>query len=443
MEGLKLDDLCFLVAEDHEFQRSALVTTLQSLGARTIHQAEDGYSALKILEGAKRVVDIVISDLDMPGMDGMEFVRRLGESGAGISIILASALDRRLLGSIATMAEAYGIRLLGVVEKPLTPEKLKPLLRRHRRHATAPRRRPDPVFALPEILEGLKNDEFEPFLQPKVALTTGEVHGVEALARWRHPKHGVVEPSAFIGVLESGCAINELMWVMLKKTASLCRSWRANGLDITAAVNVSVKSLSDVTMADRVTELVRGQDLEPRHMILEVTESAATSDVGAALENLARLRMKGFGLSIDDYGTGYASMQQLARIAFTELKIDQSFVMKAAEQGSARVILESSINVARELNIISVAEGVETLADFELLRSLRCLMVQGYFIAQPMEASALPAWVEEWKLGLSAPLLLQHGQQRPPPRPGQALEIVLAHARDGEGVGPGTADRRS
>jgi EAL domain-containing protein (putative c-di-GMP-specific phosphodiesterase class I) len=128
-----------------------------------------------------------------------------------------------------------------------------------------------------------------------------------------------------------------------------------------------------------------------------VTESAATTDVGVALENLARLRMKGFGLSIDDYGTGYSSMRQLTRIAFSELKVDQSFVMNATRENSARVILESSLKLAKKLRITSVAEGVETSADFQLLRRLHCDVAQGFFIARPMEASAYLDWVRDWK----------------------------------------------
>jgi EAL domain-containing protein (putative c-di-GMP-specific phosphodiesterase class I) len=123
-----------------------------------------------------------------------------------------------------------------------------------------------------------------------------------------------------------------------------------------------------------------------------VTESATTTKIGRALENLSRLRMKGFGLSIDDYGTGYSSMQQLIRVAFTELKIDRSFVANAATQRSARVILESSLEMARKLNISSVAEGVETQQDWDLLGQLGCELAQGYFIARPMPAQKLLQW---------------------------------------------------
>lgn len=132
-------------------------------------------------------------------------------------------------------------------------------------------------------------------------------------------------------------------------------------------------------------------------MILEITETAAMTDVGRCLENLARLRVKGFGLSIDDYGTGYSSMQQLARILFTELKLDQSFVTDCATNAQHRAIIESSLDMARRLKLKSVAEGVETLADWSLLKELGCGLAQGYFIAKPMPAGDLMGWAGGWR----------------------------------------------
>lgn len=394
---MSLDNLSFLVAEDHEFQRNMLVGMLRNVGAKTIHQATDGHSALNVLKDPACSVDIVISDLEMPGMDGMEFIRNLGETGARVSIILASALERKLLASIETMSEAYGINLLGVIEKPLTPGKLMPLIMRHKPAQTKPARPAGPTFSLEEIAAGLKNNEFEPFFQPKIDMATGQVKGAEALARWRHPQHGIVAPYAFIQTLEDNGKIEELTAVMVREAVAFCATWRDAGIEGTVSVNLSVKSLGDVRLADRLTKFVRAQSLDPRHVVMEVTESAVTSEVAHTLENLARLRMKGFGLSIDDYGTGYSSMQQLSRIAFTELKIDQSFVANATTKKSARVMLESSIEMARKLNISAVAEGVESQADWDMLRGLHCDVAQGYFIARPMEAGAYMDWVRSWR----------------------------------------------
>jgi EAL domain-containing protein (putative c-di-GMP-specific phosphodiesterase class I) len=397
--GMQIANLCFLVVEDHDFQRRTLVKMIASLGAKDIREASDGRAALKIVQRGAHQIDVIISDLNMPGMDGMEFIRHLGESRVPVSVILASALERNLIDSVETMSEAYGVKLLGIVEKPLSLEKLKLLIGQHKpaQAKLESSKAAGPAFTVDEIMTGLRADEFEPFFQPKVEMANRKIKGAEALARWRHPHQGIVAPYAFIQLLEDNGMIDELMWVMLRKAAAACSVWCAAGLEATVSINLSLKSLSDVQLADRVTDLVRSQNLEPHHVVLEVTESAATTDVGRALENLARLRMKGFGLSIDDYGTGYSSMQQLTRIAFTELKIDQSFVANATKQESARVILQSSLDMAKKLGITAVAEGVETEADWELLRQLDCHVAQGYYIASPMEEKAFLGWTQAWK----------------------------------------------
>ena len=390
-----LRGLSVLAVEDHAFQRTALLAMLNALGAKHVSMAVDGASALALLAASSVDPDILISDVDMPGMDGMEFVRHLGASKRRVPVILASALETSLLASVATMTREYGVNIIGVIEKPITAAKLAAVLKRHTANV-ASRKRTGPgvyAFSLAEIEAGLGNDEFEPYFQPKVDLRTGALRGAEALARWRHPVDGIVAPIAFIGPLEASDMIDELTWIILRKSAAFCRGLRAaSGMDLSVSVNLSIKSLADVHLAERVTAVVRRQGLDPRHVVLEVTESATTTEVGHVLENLSRLRMKGFGLSIDDYGTGYSSMQQLTRIAFTELKVDRSFVAHAPRHASARVILESSLDMARKLNITSVAEGIESQDDWDLLRGLGCEVGQGYFIARPMEASAFQRW---------------------------------------------------
>ena len=393
---MKPSELSFLVVEDHEFQRETLIHMLRRLDAKTVHSAADGQEAFDLLVTHRTPVDIIISDLDMPGMDGLEFMRRAGEAGYRSSVILVSGLDRAVLSAAEAMTKAYGIRLLGAISKPLTSTSLETLLTLHEAPEAQlkPRFTQRASYALDEIIEGLEQNQFEPFFQPKVDLATRRVIGAEALARWRHPKEGVVPPAAFVKILEDSGKIDELMWVMLNKAIAFCSSLNASGMASSIAVNLSLKSLNNVDLASRITEIARGQGLEPEKVCLEITESAATTNMGAALENLARLRMKGFGLSIDDFGTGYSSMQQLTRIPFTELKIDRSFVASSATHEPARVLLSSSLQIARQLNIKAVAEGVETQQNWDLLLELGCDHAQGYFIAKPMDGKAYLNWVE-------------------------------------------------
>lgn len=395
---MPIEDLHLLVAEDHEFQRKTLVRMLTSMGAKKVSEAADGKIALSIF--TTRVappIDIIISDLEMPGMDGMEFMRHLGAADIPVSVIISSALDSSLVSSVEAMTKAYGVTLLGAIPKPVTPEKLRVLIDKYKppQRKAAPRPAAPPM-PLEEIRRGLHAKEFEPFFQPKVSLVDGSVVGAEALARWRHPEKGVLAPYAFITLMENNGLIDQLTWTILEKSAALCREWRDTGLQATVSVNLSLASLSDPGLAERITARVAAQKLEPKDMVLEITESAAMTDLAKALENLTRLRMKGFTLSIDDYGTGYSSMQQLSRIPFSELKIDQSFVYGALEKESAKVILSSSLDMAKNLKLKSVAEGVETRAHWNLLRSLKCDVAQGYFVAKPMEAKAFRDWVLQW-----------------------------------------------
>jgi EAL domain-containing protein (putative c-di-GMP-specific phosphodiesterase class I) len=401
-----LSELKFLAVEDHEFQRGMLLKMLARLGATQVSTAADGYAALEIVMAPGAAIDIIISDLDMPGMDGLEFMRHVGEARIPVAIILASALESVLLDSVETMTRAYGVKILGVIQKPITPEKLAALIKLHLPAPANPNlTQTDALsFTVEEIVQGIRNDEFEPFFQPKVELASGRIKGAEALARWRHPQKGIVAPYAFVGPLEEHNLIDKLTWLMLSKAVDFCCEWRTeSGLDVSVSINVSAKSLADVNFAERVIELVKCKSHDCRNIILEVTESAATTDIGHSLENLSRLRMKGFGLSIDDYGTGYSSLQQLARIAFTEIKIDQSFIRSAATKQAARTILESSIDMAKKLGIVTVAEGIETEKDWDLLRELGCDLAQGYLIAKPLESSEFLAWARDrpgidWRL---------------------------------------------
>jgi EAL domain-containing protein (putative c-di-GMP-specific phosphodiesterase class I) len=401
-----LSELKFLAVEDHEFQRGMLLKMLARLGATQVSTAADGYAALEIVMAPGAAIDIIISDLDMPGMDGLEFMRHVGEARIPVAIILASALESVLLDSVETMTRAYGVKILGVIQKPITPEKLAALIKLHLPAPANPNLTQGDAlsFTVEEIVQGIRNDEFEPFFQPKVELANGRIRGAEALARWRHPQKGIVAPYAFVGPLEEHNLIDQLTWLMLGKAVDFCCEWRTeSGLDVSVSINVSAKSLADVNFAERVIELVKCKSHDCRNIILEVTESAATTDIGHSLENLSRLRMKGFGLSIDDYGTGYSSLQQLARIAFTEIKLDQSFIRSAATQQAARTILESSIDMAKKLGIVTVAEGIETEKDWDLLRELGCDLAQGYLIAKPLGSSEFLAWARartgvEWRL---------------------------------------------
>jgi EAL domain-containing protein (putative c-di-GMP-specific phosphodiesterase class I)/FixJ family two-component response regulator len=377
--------LVALVVEDDGFQRRTVARMLRALGATEVLEARDGKEGLVSMLGEQ--VDLVVCDLDMPEMDGMEFMRHLGIAHSTASVVISSAKDRSLAESVERMAIGYGVHLLGLLEKPATLAGLEDMIAR--RDATEPQlTHPAGAkhgYSLQEILHGMRQNQFVPFYQPKISVLTGKVVGMEALARWNHPEHGHVAPNAFISVLELSQNIDELTLAILESAVSACHRMHVRGFPLTVALNLSLVSLTDTGAADRMAKIVHLIGLDPRFVIFEVTETAAMTEIAPALENLVRLRMRGFGLSVDDFGTGFASLQQLMRVPFTELKIDQSFVTGSARSVASRIILESSVEMARKFGISTVAEGVESAADWKVVKAAQCDIAQGYFISRPMD----------------------------------------------------------
>lgn len=218
-----------LVAEDHNFQRRLVVRMLNTLGAKEVLEAKNGLEALAILK-KKGAVDLLICDLDMEQMDGMELIRNIGQSDSVGAVIVLSGHERPLLDTVAKMAHAYGVKLLGAIDKPLTLDRLQSILDLSGSPAVAtdpPAVATDPShqFSVDEILNGIRQGQFEAYFQPKVRLSSGLLAGAEALARWRHPEQGLIGPNAFIPSLEEAGEIQELTLLMLKQAALACRHW--------------------------------------------------------------------------------------------------------------------------------------------------------------------------------------------------------------------------
>jgi EAL domain-containing protein (putative c-di-GMP-specific phosphodiesterase class I)/AmiR/NasT family two-component response regulator len=385
-----------LILEDHDFQRTIGVQILERCGALEVLEAADGVSALAQITHGGQPVDVLVCDLSMPGMDGLAFLRHLSETGSKSSVILCSALDSSIIRAAEIMAKSYGLHIVGVVDKPLSQAKLMPLLLRHfSRNLATPRPKVE-LLALKDIQAGIAQQQFLPFFQPKIDIRSGRMVGVEALMRWRHPELGLVPPAAFIPVMEEHRLITPISYTIVGAALAHCRRWRDQGMDISVSVNVSVDSLSDTSLPDRLEAMVVSAGLVPNALVIEITETVAMTDLGRALETLARCRIKGFDLSIDDYGTGFSSMQQLTRLPLSEIKIDQSFVTGASGQTILQALIETSVTIAQRLKLRSVAEGVETRDDWGTVARLGCEIAQGYFIARPMAGEDLDGWYATW-----------------------------------------------
>jgi len=388
--------LSVMVVDDIRLVRDVASKLLRRCGVTRISIYADGAEALAGLERIEDNVDLILLDLNMPGMDGAEFLRHLAARNYIGRVALMSAESVRVLRTAEALARAHNLNIIGYIEKPLTLETIERVLGSIGSSAPRVVADPDQPLAEAELLNGISDGQIYIEVQPKVEIRTRQLIGVEALARWRHPVRGVIPPGRFVPLAESGAAARPLFQAVLGQAVKALARWRALGLRLTVAVNISTVNLSQLSLPDEIAAEVAAVGLKPGDLVLEVTESLLIRDLTAALEVLTRLRLKGFGLSIDDFGTGYSSMEQLQRIPFDELKIDRQFVCGAAQDPAARAILSSSIRLARTLGMAAVAEGIETEEDWECALRLGCDIAQGYFIARPLPVEILPNWAAAW-----------------------------------------------
>ncbi|MDB5920808.1 MAG: oxygen sensor protein [Massilia sp.] len=392
--------LHFLVAEADPAQRLTLVDMLGRLGASQVTEVPDGHTALRCFQDTfTPTVDVAIIDLALPGMDGLELIRTLAAINCRARLIVVGAQSGNLMFSVETMAQAYGFDLLGTMTKPVSAARLASLLDNYTPPVLAANRAPKgPSFTFSEVGIGLQARQFEPFFQPKIELETGQVKGLEAFARWRHPEHGVLGPSAFIDALEQNNRIDFLDWSMIEKSVEHCRQFHEQGIPISISINLAPETLAHPAFMQQIGACVGRHRLLPDYITFEMPESSVLTTDPSFVERLVRLRMAGYGLAIDDYGTGRSNLQLLARIPFSELKIDRSFVDGASKKRALGTVLSSCLGLARSLDRMSVAVGVETKQDWDFLQGLGCTYAQGYHIARPMEADAFPGWLEDWRL---------------------------------------------
>lgn len=382
-----------LIIDDSRVQRMHAATLCAQLGITQVYEASNGAEALDVIASLPELPGVLIVDLEMPGMNGVELIQNLGKRGLRIPVIVASSREGSLIHAVETMTKALGMELLGGLSKPLSREQLAAALCCPGSRTPAVAESPAMEISLAELSAAIRDGAVQPYYQPKLDVRTGIIRGVEALARWIRPDQALVEPGSFIPLAEENGLIEALTYSIAEQACAQAAKWNAQGLRVSMAINLSPRQLTSETFVDDVTRLIERHAIRADQIVWEVTESSVVENLGEALGVLARLRLQGFGLSIDDYGTGFSSMQQLARIPFTELKVDRSFVNGASQREHLRVILQSALEMANRLNLVTVAEGVEDIEDWALLQDYGCVLAQGYLIAKPMPGDELPVWL--------------------------------------------------
>lgn len=386
-----------LVLDDELLMLKLHSQMLFHLGFTSVSTSQDGHEALARMDESEGPPDLIMLDLTMPAMDGVEFIRRLVDRKFEGRLILISGEDERVLRTVEKLAEAHHIRVLGHMAKPAQEDKLASLLRRWRPASGTYEIAWKKPYTVAEVREAVEGGQLTLYYEPKVELKTGALVGVEALVRWRHPKDGLVGPQHFIATAETGGLIDPLTRFVFSTAMSQSAVWRASGLPLRMSVNVSIDALASLDFADFASDQASRAGVPSKEVIIEITESRLMQDLRAPLEVLTRLHLKRFEISIDDFGTGYSSLTQLQDIPFGELKIDRSFVHRASTDQTIRTMFGTCLGLSRQLKMTSVAEGVEDRADWDFVRASGCDIAQGYFIGRAMPPETLFSWAAKWK----------------------------------------------
>jgi diguanylate cyclase (GGDEF)-like protein len=258
------------------------------------------------------------------------------------------------------------------------------------------------LVLLGQARQAIERDEFELHYQPKVDLHRRTVCGVEALVRWRHPERGLLTPPTFIPIVERTALIGPLTLAVIDKALAQMVRWRERDIELDVAINLSARNLVDLDLPGQVAAALHRHDIAAERLTLEVTESATMLDSGRAIETLSSLRETGACISIDDFGTGNASIGYLSRLPANELKIDRTFVAGICEDERSRAIVQSIVDLARNLELRIVAEGIETEPVLERIAALGCDVAQGYLFSRPLPAEQLTAWLASDRFARSA-----------------------------------------
>jgi EAL domain-containing protein (putative c-di-GMP-specific phosphodiesterase class I) len=321
---------------------------------------------------------LVLMDLQMPDVDGVELLRAMAAEKLTAPIVLMSGVDDKVLRTVGDLGTDLGLNMRGVLGKPIRMETFRRTLDEHA--APAGPNRGD------ELGAAIADGGLVLHYQPVVQLATRELVAFEALVRWNHPHEGLIQPDFFIPLAEERGLIDGLTWTVLRLAVAQAAAW-AESLSVPIAVNLSATNLNDEAFPDKLVVLCREYGVAPHQIYLELTETATTRDARSLKAILSRIRLKGFRLAIDDFGIGYSSMMQLRSLPFSTLKIDKSFVGDMLQSEDAGIIVDAILALAGAFRMDVVAEGIETEAQLAALIKRGAVAGQGYLIARPAPAA--------------------------------------------------------
>ncbi|MEO1074053.1 MAG: EAL domain-containing response regulator [Pseudomonadota bacterium] len=336
-------------------------------------------------------VDLIAVDLQMPNMTGVDVIRELARLSFTGAVIIISSEDSSLLRSVHNLAKLLGVNILGAMSKPLDVDHLHSLIRTE---VTEEDKKPKRVISRAQVIEAMQNGTLVPFYQPKVRLADGSIAGFEVLTRMRDDTAQSRAPIAYLEAIEKYGLSVEHVSSQIKRAAEETRPWQTLLKDFKLAFNLTPLAVQDSGLPDRLRAIVRDAGLEPENVTFEITENHLLECTAASLEVLSLMRLYGFDLSIDDFGTGATSIEQLRTFPFSELKIDGRFMLSWSDDEFSRLTVQTSAKLASMLGMNVVAEGVETPEAIQFARQSGAQEVQGFHFARAMDASQILAWIK-------------------------------------------------
>lgn len=383
-----------LIVEDHPFQHHHLAHLFRLAGGFEVEVQADGERAINRMHS--QAYDLVITDLMMPHLDGVQLIQKLACLPNPPALALMTAASPRMLAGAGRVAENLGLRVAGLITKPVQVQHIH-ALRQHLHTASgqslqpvAPRK----WHSAETLTEALHKGQIQAWFQPKKSLLDGRIVGAEALARWRHADEGVLLPSAFLPELQAAGLDMQLLRSMLEQTLAAQTLWAQHGYTLPVSINLPTHLLDHPHLVDTLHDDVRRRDADPRSITFELSEASTTQRSSDYFAGTCRLRMLGFGLAQDDFAKGYSSYFNLVATPFTEMKIDRSLVNGCALQPDIAIALTSAVRLGRALGLITVAEGVETREELEVVRRAECDQVQGFIIAPAVEPGRMLSLLE-------------------------------------------------